>query len=55
MKSVPEIKQKLKNALPVVGIKDTFVMIKKHLPEHAEKFNSLLLHITDAKKRRIFE
>lgn len=43
MEAVPEIKQKLKNALPVVGIKDTFAMIKKYLPAHAEKFNSLLL------------
>lgn len=43
MKPIPEIKQEIRNALPLVGIKDTILAIKKYLPEHAEKFSSLLL------------
>lgn len=43
MKTVFEIKQELKNALPLLSVKETFLSIKKYLPEHSTKFNSLLL------------
>lgn len=43
MKTFPEIKQELKNVLPLVSIKDVFLSIKKYLPEHSNKLNTLLL------------